>query len=444
MISNFYKFSFLATLSMLLFSLGTNAQCTDWINPSPTTGFTNFSDFGGAPCDDGTGCTSVSLPFEIFAAEAYEVENFIAGGEYSLDVCEGAGAGSWEVEFTIIAPSGAVDAFGTGEPDGCTIFFTASESGTYLIVFNEAGSCGGGSNTGVDNGIPRLSCLFNAACPPETDICNAGTLTTTDVVSLCDASETFELTAINDTIPTGGVYALLASNNLGGTGGDPSGVFAVPLPSADVDLDSDLSGLLSYFSLPPLSGPWVFRGAVGDAAGILCAVTADSLIVFFGTESPEITTIESVNPDELTATVTGGVPPYTYLWDDPMGQTTETAVGLESGVLYTVFVQDANGCVTQGESMITLSNTNTISTLSDYNISPNPSNGNFSLNLSLEQSSLIEVNIMDVTGGVIETASQQANQTTFDFALSTAPAGVYFVNIIVGDEYMTEKIVITK
>jgi len=46
-----------------------------------------------------------------------------------------------------------------------------------------------------------------------------------------------------------------------------------------------------------------------------------------------------------TATVTGGggVGPYTYLWDDPLLQNTQTATGLCAGI-YNVIVTDVNGC----------------------------------------------------------------------------------------------------
>ncbi len=46
-----------------------------------------------------------------------------------------------------------------------------------------------------------------------------------------------------------------------------------------------------------------------------------------------------------TATPTGGNSPYTYLWDDPNAQTTQTAVGLCPGQ-YIVIVTDAQGCIT--------------------------------------------------------------------------------------------------
>jgi gliding motility-associated-like protein len=40
----------------------------------------------------------------------------------------------------------------------------------------------------------------------------------------------------------------------------------------------------------------------------------------------------------------GGVPPYTYNWNDPFRQTTQAAIGLAAGT-YTVTINDANGCV---------------------------------------------------------------------------------------------------
>ena len=43
------------------------------------------------------------------------------------------------------------------------------------------------------------------------------------------------------------------------------------------------------------------------------------------------------------AVVNGGVQPYAYLWSDPLGQTTETAISLVQG-FYLVTVTDTNGC----------------------------------------------------------------------------------------------------
>ncbi len=55
-----------------------------------------------------------------------------------------------------------------------------------------------------------------------------------------------------------------------------------------------------------------------------------------------------------TATVfaVGGTPNYTYLWDDPAGQTTQTALALVAGT-YTVTLTDWNGCTAQTSVTVT-------------------------------------------------------------------------------------------
>jgi hypothetical protein len=56
------------------------------------------------------------------------------------------------------------------------------------------------------------------------------------------------------------------------------------------------------------------------------------------------------NNGSATANPSGGVAPYTYLWNN--GQTTQTAIGLIAGT-YTVTVTDANGCNRQDAVSIT-------------------------------------------------------------------------------------------
>ncbi len=50
------------------------------------------------------------------------------------------------------------------------------------------------------------------------------------------------------------------------------------------------------------------------------------------------------NDGEVVLDVTGGLPPYTYLWDDPQNSTVDSIYGLAPG-LYHVTVTDAHGCV---------------------------------------------------------------------------------------------------
>ena len=45
--------------------------------------------------------------------------------------------------------------------------------------------------------------------------------------------------------------------------------------------------------------------------------------------------------------VNGGVQPFTFLWNDPAGQTTDTALNLTAGT-YSVQVSDGQGCFDNG------------------------------------------------------------------------------------------------
>jgi len=49
------------------------------------------------------------------------------------------------------------------------------------------------------------------------------------------------------------------------------------------------------------------------------------------------------NGEAFISSLTGGTVPYTYLWNDPGAQTTDTAAGLATGA-YTITVTDSNGC----------------------------------------------------------------------------------------------------
>jgi|GEM_PF-6999922 len=81
-----------------------------------------------------------------------------------------------------------------------------------------------------------------------------------------------------------------------------------------------------------------------------------------GAIPPTCTATETAAPTSggnngvATVIVQGGATPYTYLWDDPQGQTTAVANGLSAGN-YTVEVTDATNCKTQCSVTLTGSST---------------------------------------------------------------------------------------
>ncbi|MBK8565522.1 MAG: T9SS type A sorting domain-containing protein [Saprospiraceae bacterium] len=425
-------------------AVGIPEPCLDWQFPSPTTGYTTFNTaYGGAPCDDGTGCPTFTFTgFEVWAAEAYQVDNFIAGGTYAFNICNGPGAGSWVPEFTIISPSGQVDAFGPGDGDGCTITWTATESGTYLIAINSSGDCGGGVFTFTNNGNPSLTCLGGASCPLAE--CIAGELTSTNPVPVCGPSATFIATVNDDDIrfPDSGGMGWLLSDAPGGTGGLPGG-FVLLDSDASIEYNSDLNGLLSGGGAPKLAGLWSIRHAIfdnaNDPSGSICSLSEDSLLVNFVTDVPTVTAVDNGN-GSATATATGGIAPYTYLWST--GQTTPTITDLPSG-LYTVVATDANFCWAI-DSVDLLSSVGQIKSLQSLVISPNPTEGKFIVEIVFEQAAAIQVSILDITGREIQHHTAISTNNAIKFDLSAEPCGVYLMRLTTVDGVVTRKFLVSR
>lgn len=147
-------FSFLTALGF--------SQCMDWVNPTPTGGWT---DLIYTPCN---GNTIEWTEFQIVQSEAYELEGVVEGANYTFSACNGSGAGSWDIDYTILSPSGAVDAFGSDSDSPCSITWTASETGIYRIVINKTDECG--IEGDIENGYPKLTTNSGGMECPEPPV----------------------------------------------------------------------------------------------------------------------------------------------------------------------------------------------------------------------------------------------------------------------------------
>ncbi len=280
---------------------GSDDDCETWVDPSPTTGWNDFNtEFGGAPCDDGSGCPFNEIDaFEVFASEAYAVNGFIAGGTYTFSMCNGPGAGSWVPEFTIIAPSGAIDASGAGDGDGCSITWTASEDGTYFIVINEAGNCGVANAIG--NGYPALTCDDGTAECEPSEPCSVEPLALDGPDTICPEETTTVEVSNPAEIPTGGGLAIEFLNV------DDNSIINLTGVELPYTFDNDLNGLLSANDFDPFIGEYELTAFVytdvDDLAGSTCATASSAVTVFFLDENdpacadPEPCSVESLSLD---------------------------------------------------------------------------------------------------------------------------------------------------
>ena len=391
--------------------------CTTWTNPTPTGGWTDFNtEFGGAPCDDGTGCPFNEITaFEIFADEAYAMDNVAEGGTYTFSACNGAagdgtGGTAWDIEFTIIAPSGAVDAAGLNAGSICELTWTASESGTYLIVVSEAGACGTSTNDATDNGFPAITCESSAAtaCAPVVPGCTTWTNPTTtggwtdfntefggapcDDGTGCPFNEitAFEVFADEayamDNVAEGGTYTFSACNGAGGagTGGTAWDIeFTIIAPSGAVD-------------------------AAGLNAGSICELTWTASES--GTYLIVVSEVGACGTSANDAT-NNGFP----------------AITCESS--------DAVSCIPTAVGATTSS--------SSFSIFPNPTNGLFTISLPKSLAGNVEIEVLDIRGrSVLSTTVAGTSTAASTLDLTGQAEGTYFVRLSGNGRILREKLIL--
>jgi len=82
--------------------------------------------------------------------------------------------------------------------------------------------------------------------------------------------------------------------------------------------------------------------------------------------------------------------------------------------------------------------------LGNFSILPNPSNGQVSLSLDLRQAELLQVDVIDMAGKRVHTATIQATQgvSRHAFDLSSVPAGIYLIQVKGQKAQATQKLVI--
>ncbi|PCJ79640.1 MAG: hypothetical protein COA57_15560 [Flavobacteriales bacterium] len=138
------------------------------------------------------------------------------------------------------------------------------------------------------------------------------------------------------------------------------------------------------------------------------------------------------NDGSATFTASGGMAPYTYLWDTAaMSQTTATATALGAGT-YSVTVTDLGGCTVVGSAVVTTAvgigeEDNGEKPL--VSVYPNPNNGKFELRYKgIDASTTLSVTIYNVLGErVYETGVK--HQASMRIDISSQPMGIYFYEI---------------
>lgn len=206
-------------------------------------------------------------------------------------------------------------------------------------------------------------------------------------------------------------------------------------------------------------GPFLFSWSTGENVAAISNLSAGSYSVTiadgFGCETIDAAVIEE--PTALSGAVTtmaatdgqpngsasisvsGGVPPYDYFWNDANMQTTVTAESLLPGT-YTVSVTDNNGCLLETEVLIeNLTGTSFLSKETmELVVFPNPLSTINQLHFSQNQE-LVAMELWNSAGIRVSKLNWKAiNSNQYQFTVGRLPHGLYLLKVVT-----TERVYIT-
>ncbi len=172
------------------------------------------------------------------------------------------------------------------------------------------------------------------------------------------------------------------------------------------------------------SGPTAFSSAC-DILEVAATATADTTGAGIGTAS--------IN-------VSGGTPPYTYMWDGSAGAADSS--GLSAGT-YTVVIADSNGC--QNSVQVVIDGPVGIETdlLTELTLAPNPTNGIVKIHLALKHTAEVGLSVYSVRGELLEVYTPQKGlHINQEMDLSRYVDGLYFIRVAVDGQTFMKKVLL--
>jgi hypothetical protein len=265
-----------------------------------------------------------------------------------------------------------------------------------------------------------------------------------------------------------GTYEVTVTDNLGCT--TNSSIFVDPAEGITLDFDVDnvacfgeSSGDIDLTVLTaeePYTLTWSNGETIEDLndipAGNYSIIITDANGCNFGTtvnvnqpiplgSNNSSTPASAVDESNGSASISpaGGTPPFTYQWF--IGYQTPVVYQLEPGE-YDVTITDANDCEFETTVVVGfMSSAPDIEGLLKFDVHPNPSNGEFFVALSFNQTKEVTLSIYDLTGKLIRNyPPKQGQSLSLPVDISDVADGTYMVVAKIDGEQVSKKVVVAK
>ncbi|MBL4578241.1 MAG: PKD domain-containing protein, partial [Flavobacteriales bacterium] len=220
-----------------------------------------------------------------------------------------------------------------GNANGAATAIPSGGTGPYTYIWDDPGVQTSQTASGLAAGTYNVTVTDVNGCAVSTDLFSAAVISSTPPIS--DATATATNVSCN-----------------GGTDGTASGTATTgigPYTYAWNDPGNQTGQMATGL------GTGTYTVTITDAFGCFMTATAPAITEPIAIALSTTSSNATCGNFDGSATVTinsGGLAPFTYLWDDPGTQNTATATGLAAGG-YTIVVTDANGCTGSSSATVT-------------------------------------------------------------------------------------------
>ncbi|PLX14467.1 MAG: hypothetical protein C0594_00015 [Marinilabiliales bacterium] len=164
----------------------------------------------------------------------------------------------------------------------------------------------------------------------------------------------------------------------------------------------------------------------------------DSLVLTMGS-TPEL---DAQEDGSAFVSATGGTTPYSYVWNDDMIQSEDTAYNLASG-MYTVIVTDDNGCIATDSVFVDFEVfVNNVVQTANIVIYPNPTRDIINIEMSNVDTE-IEISVITPQGKlVLSEIVEKEGHIHQSYDVSSYPKGLYIVKIVNNEKVFVRRIIV--